>query len=86
MTDMFSNQWMKGFMDAWNSEPDLSGELEKIGFNSVIAYGIDGEDQPRGYIKIENGHAVDLSTPYQSRTQETQSLLPPRFPESFCMN
>jgi hypothetical protein len=59
MTDMFSNQWMKGFMDAWNSEPNLSGELEKIGFNSVIAYGIDGEDQPRGYIKIENGHAVD---------------------------
>ncbi|TNF98252.1 MAG: SCP-2 sterol transfer family protein [Gammaproteobacteria bacterium] len=59
MSEMFSNDWMKGFMDAWNSEPGLSGELEKIGFNSVIAYGIDGEDQPRGYIKIENGHAVD---------------------------
>ena len=58
MADLFSDEWMKGFMDAWNGEPDLAGALEKIGFNSVIAYGFDGEDKPRGVIDIQNGKAV----------------------------
>ncbi len=58
MAELFSDEWMKGFMDAWNGEPDLSGALEKIGFNSVIAYGFDGEDQPRGVIDVQNGKAV----------------------------
>jgi hypothetical protein len=36
----------------------LAGELAKINFNSAIAYGIDGEDKPRGIIKVENGRVV----------------------------
>ncbi|MEA3413516.1 MAG: SCP-2 sterol transfer family protein [Pseudomonadota bacterium] len=59
MADMFSEDWMKGFMNAWNDDPELTGALEKISFNSVIAYGLDDEDEPRGYIKIENGHGVE---------------------------
>jgi putative sterol carrier protein len=59
MAEMFSDEWMKGYMDAWNNEPELSGALEKIGFNSTIAYGFDGEDTPRGYIKVENGRVSD---------------------------
>ncbi|MCP3850437.1 MAG: SCP-2 sterol transfer family protein [Gammaproteobacteria bacterium] len=55
---LFSEDWMKKFMTEWNNESTLSGELEKIGFNSTIAYGIDGEEQPRGYIQIENGKAI----------------------------
>ena len=58
MAELFSDEWMKDFMDAWNGEPALAGELEKIGFNSVIAYGFDGEDQPRGFIDVQNGRAV----------------------------
>jgi len=58
MSDLFSDDWMKGFMDRWNAEPDLAGALSKIGFNSVIAYGFDGEDKPRGVLTIENGKAV----------------------------
>lgn len=58
MSDLFSEEWMKGFMESWNAEPDLSGALEKIGFNSVIAYGIDGEPQPRGVLTVENGKAI----------------------------
>ena len=37
MADMFSDEWMKSFMEQWNSEPELSDALAKINFNSVIA-------------------------------------------------
>ncbi len=58
MAELFSEEWMNGFMAAWNDEPELAGALEKIGFNSVIAYGFDGEDAPRGFIDVQNGKAV----------------------------
>jgi hypothetical protein len=58
MADLFSDVWMKSFMAQWNAEPELSDALQKINFNSVIAYGFDGEDTPRGVLTIENGKAV----------------------------
>jgi hypothetical protein len=59
MSELFSEEWIKGLMDQWNDEPELSDALAEIGFNSVIAYGFDGEDQPRAYLKVENGKATD---------------------------
>jgi len=59
MAEMFSEEFMNGFKDRWNADSALSGALEKIGFNSTIAYGIDGEDKPRGFLRIENGKAVE---------------------------
>ena len=47
MAELFSDEWMKRFMEEWNKEPELSDALAKINFNSVIAYGFDGEDKPR---------------------------------------
>lgn len=58
MADLFSDEWMKGFMEQWNADPDLSSALGQIGFGSVIGYGFDGEDQPKGIITVENGQAV----------------------------
>ncbi len=58
MAELFSDEWMKGFMEQWNADPELSSSLGQIGFSSVIGYGIDGEDQPRGVITVENGKAV----------------------------
>ena len=58
MAELFSDEWMKGFVEQWNQEPELADALAKINFNSVIGYGFDGEDQPRGAITIENGKAV----------------------------
>ena len=58
MADLFSDEWMKSFMAQWNAEPELSDALAQIGFTSAIAYGFDGEEQPRGVISIENGQAV----------------------------
>ncbi len=58
MAELFSDEWMKNYMTAWNSEPELSDALAKIAFNSTIAYGIDGEPSPRGVLVVENGKAV----------------------------
>ncbi len=55
MADLFSDEWMKGYMAAWNNEPDLSDALAAIDFNSVIGYGFVGDDAPTGVITVENG-------------------------------
>lgn len=58
MADMFSDEWMNGYMEKWNADPELPSSLGAIGFNSVIGYGIDGEDTPRGVITVENGQVT----------------------------
>lgn len=61
MAELFSDGWMKRFQEEWNKEPDLSDALAKIGFDSVIGYGFEGEDNPRGVLEIKGGKAVSGS-------------------------
>ena len=58
MSELFSENWLNRYKDEWNKEPELAGALQKIDFASVIAYGFDDEDKPRGVIKIEKGQIV----------------------------
>ncbi len=58
MAQLFSDAWMKAYMEEWNKEPELADALAKINFCSKIAYGMEGEDKPRGVLTIENGKAV----------------------------
>ncbi len=58
MADLFSSEFMAGFMEEWNKEPELADALSKIDFNSIIGYGFDGEDGPNGVLIVENGKAV----------------------------
>lgn len=58
MADLFSEEWMKGFMNEWNNEAELTSALAELDFDSVIAYGIQGEDQPRGVLTVEGGKAT----------------------------
>ena len=58
MAELFSDDWMKAFLDEWNKEPELAEALAKIDFNSVIGYGFPDEDQPRGVLVVENGKAT----------------------------
>lgn len=53
--NLFDADWMLRFGEEWNNEPELSGALSEIGFNSVIGYGFEGDDAPTGYISVENG-------------------------------
>ena len=74
MSDLFSDEWMKSFMEQWNAEPDLADALAKINFNSVIAYGFDGEDTPRGVITVENGKATSAGI-YNGGTNQKRGIL-----------
>ncbi len=65
--DMFNDEWMSKFQAAWNNEPELAGALEKIGFNSTIGYGFDGDSQPVGVIEVENGKVVSAGN-YNGQT------------------
>ena len=58
MADLFSDEWMKNYMNAWNSEPELKDALAEISFNSVIGYGFPGDDAPTGVMTVENGEVV----------------------------
>ncbi len=59
MAELFSDEWMKKFMEQWNAEPDLSDALAKINFNSTIGYGFDKEDKPRGILVVKDGKVID---------------------------
>jgi len=58
MASLFSDEWMKAFMNEWNSDPKLAGALAEINFNSVIGYGFPDSDQPKGVITVEGGRVV----------------------------
>ncbi len=59
MAELFSDEWMQQFQNEWNREPELVEALKDIGFDSVIGYGLDGEDQPRGVVVVEKGEVVE---------------------------
>ncbi|MCB1857939.1 MAG: SCP-2 sterol transfer family protein [Gammaproteobacteria bacterium] len=62
MAELFSDEWMKGYLEQWNADPELSSSLGQIGFSSAIGYGFDGEDKPRGVITVQNGQAISAGT------------------------
>lgn len=62
MAELFSDAWMKSFMEEWNKEPDLADALAKINFNSTIGYGFDKGDQPAGVIVVENGKVTSAGS------------------------
>ena len=62
MADLFSDEWMKSYMDAWNNEPELKDALAEINFNSVIGYGFPGDDAPTGVMTVENGVVVSAGS------------------------
>ncbi len=62
MADLFSDAWMKTYMEEWNKEPELSDALAKINFSTNIGYGIVGDDKPRGIAVIENGKITSAGT------------------------
>jgi hypothetical protein len=66
MADLFSQDWMQQFKEAWNREPELAGALEKIDFNSTIGYGFPDEPEPKGYIRVEHGKVIEAG-PYSGQ-------------------
>ena len=40
MADLFSDEWAQAYKDAWNADGEITGSLERAGFNSVVAFGL----------------------------------------------
>ena len=62
MAAIFSDEWMKQLMAAWNDDPDVCDKLAEIGFNSVICYGFKDDGDPRGVFVVENGTCVSAGS------------------------
>ncbi len=58
MSAIFSDEWMKSFMEQWNAETGLTSALADINFSSNIGYGFPDDAQPSGVLVVENGSAV----------------------------
>ena len=57
--ELFTAVWMRAFRECWNNDLELVNTLKKIDFHSTIAYGFDGEEQPRGFIRVEDGKVIE---------------------------
>lgn len=63
MPELFSSEWLQKYQQMWNSHEGIADELRKLGFSSVVAFGIDGEAQPRCVLHIKNGEVVSATGP-----------------------
>jgi len=62
MPDLFSLEWADKYKEIWNGSEGVAEELGRIGFNSVVAFGIEGEDEPRCVLTISNGQVVHIGS------------------------
>ncbi|MBD3619690.1 MAG: SCP-2 sterol transfer family protein [Chromatiales bacterium] len=67
MAELFSADWMKAYMDAWNSDGALADELERINFNAVIGYGYDSDPAP-SVVYVVNGGRITSIGPHNGET------------------
>ncbi len=58
MPELFSDDWAAKYKELWNSNEGIAHELEKSNFNSIVSFGIDGEENPRLVLTISNGSVV----------------------------
>ncbi|MDH5612322.1 MAG: SCP-2 sterol transfer family protein [Gammaproteobacteria bacterium] len=64
MSELFSKEWALAYVNAWNGDGEITSTLRKVGFNSVVAFGLHEEDEPRFVMTIVDGLIV--STDKQS--------------------
>jgi len=58
MPELFSDGWAAKYKDIWNSNEGIAKELGQSNFNSIVAFGVDGEGAPRVVLTIANGEIV----------------------------
>ncbi|MCW8827350.1 MAG: SCP-2 sterol transfer family protein [Gammaproteobacteria bacterium] len=58
MAELFSDEWMKNYMEAWNQDDEITKPLAEIGFKSNVGYGFEGDEKPAGVIVVENGQMI----------------------------
>jgi hypothetical protein len=64
MSELFSRDWARRYQDVWNGPQGIAEELASVGFTSVVAFGLDDEEEPRCVLTITNGHVVTAGPPH----------------------
>jgi hypothetical protein len=57
---VFSPKWLEVLRDEWNRKEGLANQLRQVGFNSVVAFGVLDEEQPRAYLVIRDGEIDEV--------------------------
>lgn len=55
---LFSSEWMAELAMLWNTDSKMTSNLVKVNFYSYIGYGFDGEENPRGFIFVNEGKVI----------------------------
>ncbi len=58
MAELFSKEWAQAYMDAWNTDEEITSTLERADFNSVVAFGFQDEEAPNFVMTIQKGRVV----------------------------
>jgi len=61
MAELFSNEWAEAYKEAWNTDDDITSTLERANFNSVVAFGFPGTEEPAFIMKIQMGKIVSVN-------------------------
>ena len=62
MADLFSSEWAEAFKDAWNGDEEITGSLQRAGFNSVVAFGLPDDEAPAFTMNIQNGMVSSINS------------------------
>ena len=62
MADLFSNEWAQSYKDAWNADEEITAQLQRVGFNSVVAFGLPESEEPAFVMKIQNGMVSSINS------------------------
>ncbi len=62
MAELFSTDWAKAYMDAWNADDEITSTLERANFTSVVAFGFPDDDEPAFIMKIQLGKVVSVNS------------------------
>ena len=58
MDVLFSQPWMHEFAQSWNDEKGMTESLATADFSTVIGFGYQDEDTPRGVIEVLHGRVA----------------------------
>lgn len=63
MSELFTRDWAQRYKEVWNGPQGIAEELAAAGFTSVVAFGLDNEEQPRCVLTISNGLVINAGPP-----------------------
>jgi len=61
MAELFSNEWAQAFKDAWNADEEITASLQRVGFDSVVAFGLPDDEVPSFIMTIRNGLVASIN-------------------------